>query len=197
MKNKPLEDGCSLWRYEINPVNTIQMGKLPGGGKRAAPGNEGGREDKDTRTRILRQEIMANVVLMQNSPNPVTQAIRARVMQLERDTAELEQDEIFEPLYENMGEKQMLKLQEKFVASGRNTTHTYTAIAKGIFAQQFQMIEDTKKGDGPHGEDAERLHSVFDGVAVQQRCGRLELGGLSEGYDENGDGEVARGRCPR
>ena len=144
-KDVVLEDSQTLLSYDIMPGSTLELGRLPGGGKRAAPGNEGGREDKDTKIRILRQEIMANVILMQNSPNPVTQAIRARVMQLERDTAELEHDEIFERLYENMGEKQMLKLQEKFVASGRNVNQRYTAIAKSIFEREFQMIEDTKR----------------------------------------------------
>ena len=149
-KSVKLEDNYNLWHYGIAPGVTPQLGKLPGGGKRAAAQavDAGGREDKDTKLSNLTREIVANMMMLQHSGNPATVTVRNRILQLQQKSTELEHDELFEHLYEGMSEPQMLKLREKYEASGRNTNQRYTAIARSIFEQQFKMIEDTKREMG-------------------------------------------------
>ena len=66
-------------------------------------------------------------------------------MELERDFQLLKSDVLFQKLYERMTEQQMLRLQEKYVASGRNMKDRYAAISKSIFEQQFQQIDDCRR----------------------------------------------------
>ena len=101
--------------------------------------------DKDVRARALRQEILANMVLSQGTRNIVSHNVRTRIMELERDFQLLKSDALFQTLYKEMTETQMLRLQEKYVASGRNTNNRYVAIAKGVFEDQFNQIDDCRR----------------------------------------------------
>ena len=140
-----LEDSQTLLSYDIMPGSTLELGKLPGGGKRAAPGNEGGREDKDVKCTALRHEVLATLAMTQGTRHAATHTVRNRIMELERDSRELKNDQIFQRLYENMTEPQMLKMQERFVACGRNTNQRFIAVAKSIFEHEFREIEDCKR----------------------------------------------------
>ena len=125
----------------------LMLSLLGGMGKRAQPGagGEGGdREEKQTRIRALRAEILTNMVMTQGTRNIVSHNVRTRIMELERDFQQRKADEIFQHLYTNMTEQQMLALQEKYVGAGRNMNLRYAAVSKSIFEQQFQQIEDCR-----------------------------------------------------
>jgi hypothetical protein len=143
-----LDDHYTFEDYGFKEDVTFeQVPKLGGTGKRAQPGagGEGGeREEKQTKIRALRAEILTNMVMTQGTRNIVSHNVRTRIMELERDFQQRKAEVLFQHLYTNMTEQQMLTLQERYTTAGRNTNHRYTAIAKSIFEEQFQQIEDCK-----------------------------------------------------
>ena len=145
-----LDDHYTFEDYGFKEDVTFeQVPKLGGTAKRAAPraapaGEGGDREEKDIRIRALRQEILTNMVMSQGTRNIVSHNVRTRIMELERDFQQRQADALFQHLYENMMEQQMLKLQERYTAAGRNMNLRYAAVSKSIFEQQFQQIEDCR-----------------------------------------------------
>jgi len=121
------------------------MGRLPGGGKRPAPGNEGGREDKDTKVSSLRRDILASMALTTGTKHVATHAVRNRIAELEESSRDVKDDKLFNKLFKDMTEPQMLKLQERFATAGRNVNLRYVAIAKSIFENQFAQMEECKR----------------------------------------------------
>jgi hypothetical protein len=142
-----LEDNRSLWFYDITPGSTLRLGALPGGGKRAAAQavDGGGREEKDSKIRTLRQDILATMVLTQNTRNVVTHSVRTRIMELERDFQQLPTDTLLQKLYKDMMEKQMLKLQERFHRCRSQLRRKVPRNQQVLFEQQFQQVEDCKR----------------------------------------------------
>ena len=149
-KKHKLEDQYTMEDYGIAEDKEFQFApKLSGTGKRAravpgAPAGEGDRVEKDAKIRALRAEILTNMVMTQGTRNIVSHNVRTRIMELERDFQQRKADEIFQHLYTNMTEQQMLALQEKYVGAGRNMNLRYAAVSKSIFEQQFQQIEDCR-----------------------------------------------------
>jgi hypothetical protein len=146
--HRNLDDHYTFEDYGFKEDVTFeQVPKLGGTGKRAQPGAGGegaAREEKATKIRALCQTILTNMVMSQGTRNIVSHNVRTRIMELERDFQQRKPDVLFQHLYTNMTEQQMLSLQEKYVAAGRNMSTRYLAIAKGIFEQHFDQIEECK-----------------------------------------------------
>ncbi len=54
-------------------------------------------------------------------------------------------DQLFQPLYQDATEKQMLKMQKHFAARCRSTDHRYLAISRSIFERCVQQVEDCNR----------------------------------------------------
>ena len=65
-------------------------------------------------------------------------------MGLEREFQRLKAYEVFERLYENMTENQMLKMQERYATAANNLQNRFLAISRSVFEEHVKMIEEAK-----------------------------------------------------
>ena len=136
-------DIVKMVAHDLGVTTPMEFGKR-GRAASGAPAGEGERVEKDAKIRALRADILTNMVMSQGTRNIVSHNVRTRIMELERDFQRLEAGAIFQHLYTGMTEQQMLLLQERYVAAGRNMKDRYLAISKSIFEQQYQQIEECR-----------------------------------------------------
>jgi hypothetical protein len=146
---RTLENKYTLEDYGFDKdVKFEFVAKLGGGGKRARPAAAGGddsvRGDKESKMKPLRQEVVSSMFMTQASQNLTVQAVRTHVMEMER-LFQNQPDQVFQRMFANMTEQQMLKLQEKYMACGNNINQRQGVIAKAIFEQLVARIDSDRE----------------------------------------------------